>query len=230
MSAARPKARIFLGLLVAATLVSGCGDGERADTGPSEVFAAEVCSEGLLSPDAVRALELLTGGATPFKPPKNVGDVAWVAGVLERGYAKMGGSLGGTVCRATPADPKNHHDLSVSFEIEHELTRTGEQTESGKGYYWEYDLGRSALVLPDGGRLFFDCTSDRLAGPDKAVPIKASVSLREAPTAADPRALREANLTIVHSAARAMAKELGCKDGGGLPERLVIKEKAAPTR
>ncbi|MFJ6717880.1 hypothetical protein [Streptomyces sp. NPDC091259] len=124
----------------------------------------------------------------------------------------------------------NYHDLSVSFEIEHVLTRMGEQTESGKGYYWEYDLGRNALVLPDNGRLFFDCASDRLAGPDKAVPIKASVSLREAPTNVDPRALREANLTILHSAARAMAKELGCKNDGNLPERLVIKEKAAPTR
>lgn len=230
MTGAGSKIRVLSGLLVIGVLVSACSGGEEPDPGPSEVFAAEVCSEGLLSPDAVRALELLTGGATPFKPPKNVGDVAWVAGVLERGYAKIGASLGGTVCRATPDERMNYHDLSVSFEIEHESTRTGEHTESGKGYYWEYDLGRNALVLPDNGRLYFDCASDRLAGPDKAVPIKASVSLREAPTNVDPRALREANLTILHSAARALAKEMGCKNNGNLPEQLVIKEKAAPTR
>ncbi|MEU6894283.1 hypothetical protein ABZ934_21245 [Streptomyces sp. NPDC046557] len=230
MTTARPAIRTLSGLLVAGVLASGCSGGKEPDRGPSAVFAADVCSEGLLNQDAVHALALLTGGATAFKPPKNVGDVAWVAGVLERGYAKNGGSLGGVVCRATPVDIKNRHDLSVHFEIESELQRTGEQSESGKAYYWEYDLGRNALVLPDSGRLYFDCASARLAGSDKAVPIMAAVSLGEAPTDVDPRALREANLTIVHSAARALAKELGCKDGGGLPERLVVKEKAAPTR
>ncbi|MGW7190144.1 hypothetical protein, partial [Streptomyces sp. NPDC054838] len=206
-------------------IVTGCGV-EEPPPGPSEVFAAEVCSEGLLNEDAVRALELLTGAGTPFKPPKDVGDVAWMAGVLERGYAQNRASPGGEVCSARPVDRTKARDLSVSLEIEHELTRLGEQSESGKGYYWEYDLGRNALASAKQGRLFFDCASDRLAGPDKAVPVRTNVDTIGPPANVDERALREANLTIVHSAARAMAKELGCKDGGGLPERLVVKEKA----
>ncbi|MEU7067138.1 hypothetical protein [Streptomyces sp. NPDC046161] len=216
-------------MLVMSVSVSGCGVDEPPP-GPSEVFAADVCSEGLLNQDAVHALELLTGAGTPFKPPTNVGDVAWVAGVLERGYTKNRASLGGEVCRARPVDRKNPREISVTFEIEHELTRVDEQSESGKGYYWEYDLGRNALASAKQGRLFFDCASDRLAGPDKAVPVRANVDTLGPPANVDPRALREANLTILHSAARALAKEMGCKNNGNLPEQLVIKEKAAPTR
>ncbi|MEV6687026.1 hypothetical protein AB0N28_17040 [Streptomyces sp. NPDC051130] len=218
-----------MGLLVVSVVVSGCGVEEPAP-GPSEVFAADVCSEGLLNQDAVHALELLTGSGTPFTPPKDVGDVAWVAGVLERGYAKNRASPGGEVCHAYPVDRRKARDLSVSFEIEHELTRMDEQTESGKGYYWEYDLGRNAFADAKQARLFFDCASDRLSGPDQAVPIAANVITVGSPNNTEPRALREANLTIVHSAARALAKEMGCKNNGNLPEQLVIKEKAAPTR
>ncbi|MEV6953901.1 hypothetical protein [Streptomyces sp. NPDC051183] len=126
-------------------------------------------------------------------------------------------------------DEANRLRASVAFEIESELQRTWEHSESGEGYYWEYDLGRNALALSHQARLFFDCASARLAGLEKAVPVKASVNVLNGSEKDDP-ALREANLAMVHSAALAMAKELGCKGGGGLPAKLVVKEKAARTK
>ncbi|MFJ4774792.1 hypothetical protein [Streptomyces sp. NPDC088762] len=215
--------------VVGAVLLAGCsGDGD-GPSGPAELSGAQVCPEGMLAPDAVRGIEKLTG-ATLFAQPEE-GDsagVRWVAGVLSRGYAKIGASLGGQACKATPLDEKNRRKVSVSFEIESELQRTGENSESGKGHYWEYDLGRNALAVSRQARLYFDCASSRLAGPDKAVPVEASVNVSEGSKGDEPE-LREANLAIVHSAALAMAKELGCKNNGGLPDKLVVKEKAAPT-
>ncbi|MBT2480985.1 hypothetical protein [Streptomyces sp. ISL-94] len=212
-----------------ATLLVGCGGDDDEPSGPAELSAAEVCPGGMLGPDAVRGLEKVTE-ATVFAPPENGENpgVTWVAGVLARGYAKAGGSLGGQACRATPLDEKNRRKVSVTFEIQSELQRTGENSESGKGHYWEYDLGRNALAISRQAQLFFDCASSKLAGPDKAVPVAASVSVANG-SEANELELREANLAIVHSAALAMAKELGCKDNGGLPDKLVVKEKAAPT-
>ncbi|MFD9356504.1 hypothetical protein [Streptomyces sp. NPDC060031] len=130
---------------------------------------------------------------------------------------------------ATPFDNMNRRRVTVAFQVESELQRTGEHSENGDGYYWEYDLGRNALALSHQARLFFDCASTRLAGLDKTVPIRASVNVSNGSEEDDP-ALREANLAIAHSAALAMVKELGCKDNGGLPDKLVVKEKAARTK
>ncbi|MCX5378124.1 hypothetical protein [Streptomyces sp. NBC_00091] len=151
-----------------------------------------------------------------------------MADVLARGYAKAGASLGGEACQATPVDEVERRGLSLSFEIESELQRTGEESESGKGHYWEYDLGRNAWAISWQARLFFDCASTRLAGLDKAVPVAASVSMLDGSNGDEPE-LREANLAIVHSASLAMAKELGCENNGGLPDKLVVKQRAART-
>ncbi|MFD4241565.1 hypothetical protein ACFWP3_08220 [Streptomyces sp. NPDC058525] len=196
---------------------------------PTELSAAEVCPEEILAPDAVRGLEKVSG-ATVFAPPKSgeSAGIAWVADVLAQGYAKAGGSLGGQACKATPLDDQNRRRVSVGFEIQSDLERTGENSESGKGHYWEYDLGRNALAISNQAKLFFDCASTRLAGLDKAVPVAGSVTVSDGSKGDEPE-LREANLAIVHSASLAMAKELGCKDNGGLPDKLVVKQKAART-
>lgn len=213
---------------VLGVLVAGCGSGQSQDDEPVRLSASEVCAQGILNADAVRALELLTG-ASEFDPPKKTDNesMSAVADSMSRGYAAIGASRGDQVCKAVPFDSNNRHDVSVSFEIEHESQRTGEQSESGKGSYWEYDLGRNALAISRQAKLFFDCASTRLAGLDKAVPVAASVSISQGSKGDEP-GLREANLTIVHSAALAMAKELGCKDNGGLPDTLVVRQKLAP--
>ncbi|MFI8502448.1 hypothetical protein ACIGFK_28680 [Streptomyces sp. NPDC085524] len=216
--------------VVGAVLLAGCSGDGAEPSGPTELTAAQVCPGGMLGPDAVRGLEKVTG-ATVFAPPENGESkgVPGVADLLVAGYAKAGASLGGPVCKATPLDDKNRRKASVSFEIQSDLQRTGEHSESGQGRYWEYDLGRNALAISRQAMLFFDCASTRLGGLEKVVPVAASVSVSEGSKGDEPE-LREANLAIVHSAALAMAKELGCKDNGGLPDRLVVKEKAAPTR
>ncbi|GGZ75913.1 hypothetical protein GCM10010371_39650 [Streptomyces subrutilus] len=218
--------------LVGGMLLVGCSGGAEPAGPPeqAEVSAGGACPEGMLNPDAVSGVERVTG-TNRFQRPdagENPG-VTWVAGVLARGYAKDRGSLGGRACEVTPSDEKNRRRVSVSFEIQGVLQRTGEQSESGKGYYWEYALGRNALALSDRAKLFFDCASARLAGADTAVPVAASVTVSHGSDGDDPR-LREANLAVVHSAARALAAELGCKDGGGLPEKLTVQEKSARTR
>ncbi|MFE2142939.1 hypothetical protein ACFXA3_14565 [Streptomyces sp. NPDC059456] len=228
----RGKARrggVALGTTMAAVLVVGCG-GEEQDDQPVRLSAAEVCGDGLLNAAAVRAVELLTG-ASEFDPPRKnaVESVAAMAEHLAGGYAAIGASLGGSVCEAVPFDTVNRRRLSVSFAIQHESQRTGEGSEQGKGAYWEYDLGRNALVLSDRARLFFDCAGTRLAGPGTAVPVEVSVSLSSGSRGDEP-ALREANLAIAHSAALVMSRELGCQGNGGLPDALVVREKAAKTR
>ncbi|WP_327283642.1 MULTISPECIES: hypothetical protein [unclassified Streptomyces] len=213
---------------MAAVLVVGCG-GDEQDGQPVRLSAAEVCRDGLLNTGAARGVELLTG-ASEFDPPRKgaVESVVAVAEHLSGGYAAIGASKGGTVCEAVPFDTTNRRRLSVSFEIQHESQRTGEGSEQGKGFYWEYELGRNALVLSDQAHLFFDCAGTRLAGPDTAVPVKVGVSLSSGSKGDEP-SLREANLAIAHSAALAMSRELGCRDNGGLPAVLVVKQKAAKT-
>ncbi|MET9465740.1 hypothetical protein ABZY44_13220 [Streptomyces sp. NPDC006544] len=213
--------------MLAAVFVAGCGGTER-EARPVRLTAGEVCGGELLNAGAVRALELLTG-AQEFDPRgKGSEDVAAVAEHLAGGYAAIASSRGGRVCEAVPSDTANKRRVSVSFELQSELMRTGEQSESGKGSYWEYDLGRNALAHSWQAFLFFDCASPRLAGPDKAVPVTAKVYVT-AGSEGDEPALRGANLALAHSAALAMGEELGCKDNGGLPQTLVLKQKAART-
>lgn len=226
---AMPWRRLPVPLLAIGMLLGGCG-ADEPDQAPRELTGSEVCPGGLLTADAVRALNLLTAGAAFKPPPRDVQDVSSAARALVQGFQANGESHVDAVCEARPVDSMNRHVVFVSFEIESEATRKYEHSESGQGYYWEYDLGRNALANARQARLYFDCVSTRLGGPEKSVPIAARASVGDMSSTTVDAAPREANLTIVHSAARAMAKELGCKDGGGLPERLVVKEKAAPTR
>ncbi|MFH7599545.1 hypothetical protein WDV06_31255 [Streptomyces racemochromogenes] len=177
----------------------------------------------------MRGIEKVTG-ATRFQPPEDgrAPGVAWVADVLVRGYAKAEASLGGEVCQAVPVDGKGRHRLTLGFAIESETQRTGEHSESGGGHYWEYDLGRNALALSRQAKLFFDCASVRLAGLGRPVPVMAVVSVSGGSDGDEPE-LREANLAVIHSASLAMARELGCTGGGGLPGRLVVRQRTART-
>ncbi|MFF2195184.1 hypothetical protein [Streptomyces sp. NPDC058157] len=219
------------GCAAAVALLAGCG-GSGAAPGPAQptvLSGAGVCPGGILNPGAVRGIETVTG-ATRFQPPEEGrgAGVQWVAGVLVRGYATAGASLGGEACLAVPVDGAGRRRLSLGFAIQSEEQRVGEHSESGRGHYWEYDLGRSALAISRQAKLFFDCASARLAGLARAVPVETIVSVSDG-SEGDQPALREANLTVAHSAALAMARELGCKDDGGLPERLLLRQTAART-
>ncbi|MEV6654125.1 hypothetical protein [Streptomyces sp. NPDC051219] len=86
-----------------------------------------------------------------------------------------------------------------------------------------YAMGRKALAGARRSYLHFECVSPRMDGSDKKPAlIRGEMFNRNVPEEGSV-ALREASLVALHSAALALAKELGCKDNGSLAEKATLK-------
>lgn len=88
-----------------------------------------------------------------------------------------------------------------------------------------YQLGRTAWANANRAVVYIDCISPRLAGAEEANPAVLAVSAwnRRFPQG-DVAKYREANLALAYVASVALVKELGCKNNGGLADRLTVQE------
>ncbi|MEU6882644.1 hypothetical protein [Streptomyces sp. NPDC046712] len=86
-----------------------------------------------------------------------------------------------------------------------------------------YEMGIRASVGTKRAYVWFSCESSRLSGSEQAPAyILASVELSRAPKG-EVGALQDANAGVLHSSARAVAKELDCAGDGGLAPEPALK-------
>lgn len=184
-------------LVAGAVLLAGCGADTEARKPPAKrpVVASKDACPGLLDTAAGEAMERVLQSS--YVIPDD--DQAVSAAVMAQAVEDMSPV---PVCLATG-------QIGSGGRVGEIRLRPGPDAEQGKGV---------RVTSRDNARaIAFDCESSR---------VGAVGTLRVTTTFEDQweRVSRKAELgndylVIAHSAARALAKELGCRDGGGLPEQ-----------
>ncbi|MFF2066491.1 hypothetical protein ACFVWZ_32595 [Streptomyces sp. NPDC058200] len=194
-----------------------CGGGE--DEGLRFIGAEKVC-DGIFSGDVARAVETAVGDRAFFRTSDDALEDA-ASGVKEF-YAD-----GQTIVRirklcSIKGEARGSGRMDIHFSLyraDDALRTTHSASES------PYQLGKRALAGFDGSRLYFECVSPQMNGSGKQpARVYAGMSLDDREVE-DTQALREANLTALHAASLALAKELKCENNGGLPEKAVLRPK-----
>ncbi|MFD3971982.1 hypothetical protein [Streptomyces cyaneofuscatus] len=90
-----------------------------------------------------------------------------------------------------------------------------------------FPLGKEAVARAGSAGLYFECVSPRIEGSERA-PARIRGGLGRAHDRGDAVSDLVANLTVLHAASLAVAKELECEGNGGLPEKLDPELKPLP--
>ncbi|MFJ2675275.1 hypothetical protein [Streptomyces sp. NPDC087525] len=207
--------------------VSACGDGSE-DERPAFAGAEKVC-DGILSDNTARAVEAMVGDKTFH----GTGDDALenTASAIKEFYAEDPGGrkyVGSKEFCAFSGRMREAGSLEITFGIYRPDDVLGTDHAEDQRLY---RLGKRALAGSERSYLYFECVSPQIDGSDEqparidAVSRLANVGSWEVE---DTRATREAHLTVLHAAALAVAKELGCENNGGLPEKVVLEPIADP--
>ncbi|MEV4976262.1 hypothetical protein [Streptomyces scopuliridis] len=208
--------------------VSACGGGGEEE-GPRFVVGAEKLCDGILSGDMARAVEAMVGTKTLWRTGNDA--LEDTASAIKDFYAdspdgrKYVGSK--DFCRfAGYTRGAGQMDINFGIYRADDALTTGHSAREHP-----YRLGKRALAGFDASRLYFECVSPQMDGSDEQ-PARINASSRlsgpQGWRVEDTRATREANLTILHAAALAVAKKLGCENNAGLPEKVVLEPIADP--
>ncbi|WP_405795404.1 hypothetical protein [Streptomyces sp. NBC_01506] len=191
-----------------AFLAAGCGDSDDGKAVDDYVTADKLCGGGAVTKDAAKALEVITG-ETRFAASGTYSTVADAAEVLTR-EAVPAASGRGDICRLYPEAPVD--ELRVTWDLSN-MPWSGEPAAPK---FTILPMGERAGAAHDTAYVTFPCSHKEhpLARPDY---ISVWVEARR-PTEpeGDVRPLKNAYVTLAHSFAQAMAKELGCENNGGL--------------
>ncbi|MFF8604361.1 hypothetical protein ACF06X_00320 [Streptomyces sp. NPDC015346] len=223
----RERGKALSAVVVAGVLFGGvgCGGGTNGKEAGATDVGAQLCGGAVSAPARV-ALGLLTGGSAlhPTDPGENPGAAA---DELIAHWAPL----------STPPhkrDPvglcaisteKNLGAGPADVRIEFRLSDAGEAEGDGAiaASLERYEMGVRASVGTQRAYLWFSCVSDRLSGSRQTPAyLLASVESARAPKG-EAGALKDANATVVHAAARAVAQRLGCDGDGGLAPRPALK-------
>ncbi|MER5934550.1 hypothetical protein [Streptomyces sp. NPDC002054] len=211
ISAYRRVHTVGCGLAVLA-LVAGCSTSEpSAKAEPEYGSAAQIC-QGLFDPEGAGALERVLD-STEFRLRDEAGDLDLRAvgkGLQGRYETGQGfGDLEGEMCRAS-GRPKGGRAPYA------ELWIAGDKKYVGGG---EKDRGPGVIHGENRAHLWYNCGSPRVGSTDE-LPLQIRLTFRDkwdGKKGVDVR--RPDYVAIMHSAALAIAKELGCQNNGGLPDR-----------
>ncbi|WP_234312768.1 hypothetical protein [Streptomyces sp. NRRL F-5065] len=91
--------------------------------------------------------------------------------------------------------------------------------------FTELRMGEDTVTAADKAYVQFACRSEELLGSSSVGHIIVGVErwgMSEKPEG-DVQELKDAYATVAHSFSLAMARELGCENDGGLPERPVLE-------
>ncbi|MFE4916614.1 hypothetical protein ACFRCX_34515 [Streptomyces sp. NPDC056652] len=202
--------------------VSACGGGTE-DEGPRFVGAEKLCA-GILSGDTARAMETIVGAKTFGRTGND--PLEGTASAIEGFYADSPDGrkyVGSKEFCVFAGSAREAGRLSVNFGI-YRAGDASRTTHSASQY--PYRLGKRALAGFDSSTLYFECVSSQMDGSDELparINARSRLSGPEGWEVEDTRATREAHLTVLHAAALAVAKELGCENDGGLPEKVVLE-------
>ncbi|KAA6217904.1 hypothetical protein CP979_13880 [Streptomyces filamentosus] len=201
--------------LAVCLLVSGCGGGDEAE--PERVTAEQQC-DGLLSPQAARALETVL--ETKRFWPAGSGGLDEVASGLTEDHAKAERRPPShPLCDPSPSGG-GPHEVTLKFR----LYKDDELLSDVRPYgLHPYDMGVEAHAGPERAYLFARCVSPRIKGSDSRdvrIEGKLTHAWSKLP---DTVPVREAHLTILHSATLAVVRKLGCEGDAGLDAAPVFR-------
>ncbi|QNP63410.1 hypothetical protein [Streptomyces genisteinicus] len=216
-------ARTLLGAVLAGSLaltLAACGgddDGGEKEADAS-VAATALCGGKAVSARAAEALATITG-ADRFEASGTTSTVAnAAAGITDEGVSTTVGD--GDICRIYPTAP----DASVDeLRVEWRMT-SGAPKGPFADEFTLLPMGEATGAAPDQAFVAFACEGGDLPG-DTPRHLQAEVGRggMPVPPDGDEQKLREAYATVAHSFAVSLAKELGCRDAGGLPAKPVLK-------
>ncbi|MFJ5549724.1 hypothetical protein [Streptomyces sp. NPDC093225] len=212
---------ITAGLLVLGVLTAGCTSPGTPQNLPTrrvqEIPAARVCGGTLLDTAAASALERLTHSSA-FDPEavKKDHGAREIARTMEAAFRSGEGVVNapGDRCEISPVGSSSAFPTIVVAFIALGKAPAGTPADEPNEMYTP---GVVARASEDGAKVYFDCESRRLGtSVEHPLRLRSEVqnSVRER---GEPAATRKDNLTLAHSAAVAVAKELGCAGNGGLP-------------
>ncbi|MEU8619204.1 hypothetical protein [Streptomyces sp. NPDC048623] len=202
--------------LAACLLLTACG----GDKEPEEqrVTAAQQCDD-TLSPDAGRALEAVLRTKKFVHDPRgglNRSGEELTADYEERGRTTMHPPM----CRV--AVPGSLDRLDIDFGLYDVDEPFGDVHPRG---LHAYDMGREAQSGPKKAYLFVTCISSRFNGSEqRPARIRGELTFTHSELPDTP-AIRQANLTVLHSVTLAVVKRLGCENNAGLPDKPVFTPK-----
>lgn len=207
--------------VVAALMLTACGDGDDNGEEPAPSVAAGEACHGLFAGDEGKALRA-TLGAETFSRSADDESVGAVAEELAAEPLVDDVLRERRICSVHKGSQAGIADLTVTAERVRPAVADAPHT---KPEVVRYQLGRTAWATADKAVVYVDCLSPRLPGADGTTPAVLAISAwnRTFPRG-DAVKYREANLALAHAGAVALVKELGCRDNSGLPDRLTLRE------
>jgi hypothetical protein len=208
-----------LAACVLALAVTGCGSGDGGSAAPTPGFVAraeQLCGGSAVSKDAAEALRVITGSGR-FEPSDKQTTVAAAVVDLLAADAPQG-RASGDICRIYPPDDSDVGELRVRWEM---WDTAPEGRAASK--FTPFPMGEQAGGAVNEGYVSFACRGASAPTPTSEH-FTASVEnqARSYEPKGDPKQLKRAYATVAHSFARALAKELGCDDDGGLKRRPAL--------
>lgn len=195
-------------------LVAACGGDEKPE--PERVTAERQCDD-TLSPDAARALETVLRAERFDDAPR--GGLERSTNELAADYAKAERRPSKhSLCRASPST--NSDEVAIDFRLYKDDDLFGDVHPRG---LHPYDMGVEAQSGPKKAHLFVRCVSPQLQGSDRRPARITGRLLFLRSKLPDTVAVREANLTVLHSVTLAVVRKLGCENDAGLTEKPVFK-------
>lgn len=193
-----------------------CGGDEDRD-GTAEVAGKQLCGGEVVSAEASRALELITG-SSKFEASGKRSTVRRAAEDLAEAFP-IPSVARKDICRIFGVGGTPGTSLRISWRVADGLPSDPSRPEATV-----LDMGERTVAQVDSAYVQFACRSDRLSRSSRVGRISISVwhrNKRPEPEG-DLETVKRAYVTVAHSFALAMAKELGCEKNGGLPERPVL--------
>ncbi|MFF5705407.1 hypothetical protein ACFY7H_23330 [Streptomyces sp. NPDC012794] len=187
---------------------------------PRTVSTAQVCGGTLFSPEAGRALEkVMEGTAFVIREPEDDRGAADIAQAVENAYragVDIENMPNGT-CRIRGVQKERGGRIpkaSMTFIARSKHAGPADLVGAeGTGVRVDRGITDHSVV--------FDCVSSRVGSTaDAPVRITARFDGRSAGEYRKDPSRADDYLTLVHSAARSVAAELGCRDDGGLPAQF----------
>lgn len=212
----RRFARSMRGWFVSGTVLAVLFGGAACSTDePSPVGADKVC-DGLFSGRMEKTVESVIGATSFLRPVSNSG-MERISDDLKKAYERgRSWSVGAELCWIRPSGdgPSDSVSLDFSMYAPDDLDGPGK---SSRGLY--YAVGKHSVAGPADAALYFECTSPRFKGSVKyPLRIVGRFGQLKKHVRNTPEALGD-NLSIIHAASLAVAKNLECKNDGGLPKR-----------
>ncbi|MFE2325689.1 hypothetical protein ACFXD5_17495 [Streptomyces sp. NPDC059385] len=218
----RPLVGPAVGLAILGTAVAGCSTGEPEQPSPSTatqtLSVGQVCAG--LFPEAGeggKALErVLESTRFQVREEQKNPDVRAVAKAMEDAYrsGKKIRDMPQPVCQVAGADKGSRIPTARVMFTAYSKQAADPADLPGVG-------ARDVRVMTQRKRvnLTFDCVSSRV-GSTQDVPLQVTLAFQERwDESKGDAVLGQDYLAVTHSAALAVAKELGCANNGGLPAR-----------